>query len=40
MFAIVAPTLWHSLLGIRPVETIAHFFFHLKTYLYNLVYPP
>ena len=40
-FAVGAPTLWNMLpSSVKSVENIAKFRRHLKTYLYNLAYPP
>ena len=40
-FAVGAPTLWNMLpSSVKSVEKIAKFRRHLKTYLYNLAYPP
>ena len=40
VFAVAAPTLWNSLpVSVRSVGNIATFCLHLKTFLFNLVYP-
>ncbi len=40
-FSVAAPTLWNMLpLIVRSVKNITKFRRHLKTYLYNLDYPP
>ena len=40
-FAVGAPTLWNMLpSSVKSFENIAKFRRHLKTYLYNLAYPP
>ena len=41
VFAVGAPTLWNMLpSSVKSVENIAKCCRHLKTYLYNLAYPP
>ncbi|WP_240991771.1 hypothetical protein, partial [endosymbiont of Tevnia jerichonana] len=41
LFAVGAPTLWNMLpSSVKSVENIIKFRRHLKTYLYNLAYPP
>ena len=36
-----APNFWNMLLSsVKSVENIAEFRRHLKTYLYNITYPP
>ena len=40
-FAMGAPNFWNMLLSsVESVENIAEFRRHLKTYLYNITYPP
>ena len=39
-FAVGAPSLWNMLpSSVKSIENIAKFRRHLKTYLYNVVYP-
>ena len=40
-FAVGATTLWRMLsASVKSVENIANFYHHLKTYWYNLAFPP